>query len=79
MRRVVLAERAEQLRKELAEPEAEVARLEAAAVVLRQYVVAGGSGPVMAKDVALALGRDTTPSAWDRCAENGGSCPNAAG
>ncbi|MGW1093618.1 hypothetical protein ACWD4L_47585 [Streptomyces sp. NPDC002596] len=36
-RRVVLEERAEQLRKELAETEAEVARMEAAEVVFRQY------------------------------------------
>jgi hypothetical protein len=26
-------------------------------------IVAGGSGPVMAKDVAVALGRNTTPGA----------------
>ncbi|MBZ9640624.1 hypothetical protein [Streptomyces sp. PSKA30] len=39
-RRIVLAERVQQLRKELAETEAEVARLEAAEVVIGQSVEA---------------------------------------
>jgi hypothetical protein len=39
-RRVVLADRAEQLRKELVEIEAEVARLEAAEVVIGQFIEA---------------------------------------
>ncbi|MEU9283088.1 hypothetical protein [Streptomyces sp. NPDC048341] len=116
-RRVQLAERAELLREELAEIDAEVARLEAAEVVFGQWaeatdggrqpasivepepepervvvapgaggmllvphrvegmgvealtpeyrrimeIVAGAAGPVMAKDVALALGREDTP------------------
>ncbi|MFJ9246860.1 hypothetical protein [Streptomyces sp. NPDC101776] len=88
-RRVELAERAELLRKELAGIDAEVARLEAAEVVIGpgaggmrlvpdrtegmgaevltpEYqrimaIVAGAGGPVMAKDVAIALGRETTP------------------
>jgi hypothetical protein len=117
-RRLQLAERAELLRKELAEIDAEVGRLEAAEVVFGQWaeatdggqhpagivepepepdrvvagpgsggmrlvpdrtegtglevltpeyrrimeIVAGASGPVMAKDVATALGRETTPA-----------------
>lgn len=120
-RRVMLAERAELLRKELAEIDVEVARLEAAEVVYGQWaeatdggrrpsgivgpepepepepepvvvtpgaagmrlvpdrvdgmglealtsdyrrimeIVAGADGPVMAKDVARALGRELTP------------------
>ncbi|WP_405539579.1 hypothetical protein OG787_46535 [Streptomyces sp. NBC_00075] len=113
-RRLELAERAELLRKELAE--VEVARLEAAEMVFGQWagatdggrrpsgivepepervavgpgaggmrvvpdraegmgrealtaeyqrlmeIVAGADGPVMAKDVAVALGRETTPA-----------------
>lgn len=50
-RRVVLADRVEQLRKELAETEAEVARLEAAEVVIGQFIEAERVGeaddPVM--------------------------------
>ncbi|MER6075763.1 hypothetical protein ABT187_44810 [Streptomyces sp. NPDC001817] len=117
-RRMYLAERAELLRKELAEIEVEVARLEAAEVVFGQWaeatdggrlpsgtiepepepepvvagpgaggmrlvpdriegmgvevltpeyrrimeIVAGSDGPVMARDVAVALGRETTPA-----------------
>ncbi|MFE0276127.1 hypothetical protein ACFWZY_29145 [Streptomyces sp. NPDC058992] len=113
-----LAKRAELLRKELAEIEVEVARLEAAEVVFGQWaeatdggrqpsgiiepepepepvvagpgaggmrlvpdraegmgvevltpeyrrimeIVTGSDGPVMAKDVAVALGRETTPA-----------------
>jgi hypothetical protein len=114
-RRVQLAERAELLRKELAEIDVEVARLEAAEVVFGQWaeatdggrrssglvepepdrpvvtpgaagmrlvpdrvegmglevltaeyrrimdIVAGANKPVMAKDVAAALGRELTP------------------
>lgn len=43
-RRVVLAGRAERLREELAEIDAEVARLEAAEVVIGQFVEAEQSG-----------------------------------
>ncbi len=39
-RRIVLADRVEELRKELAETEAEVARLEAAEVVIGQFIEA---------------------------------------
>ncbi|WP_327346982.1 hypothetical protein [Streptomyces europaeiscabiei] len=112
-RRVMLAERAELLRKELAEIDAEVARLEAAEVVYGQWaeatdggrspsgivepepvvltpgaagmrlvpdrvdgmglevltsdyrriveIVTDAGGPMMAKDVARALGRELTP------------------
>ncbi|MFE4958525.1 hypothetical protein ACFRCW_31895 [Streptomyces sp. NPDC056653] len=45
-RRVVLADRAERLRKELAEIDAEVARLEAAEVVIGQFIEAERSGQV---------------------------------
>ena len=45
-RRIVLAERVEQLRKELAETEAEVARLEAAEVVIGQFIEAERAGEV---------------------------------
>ncbi|KUO15952.1 hypothetical protein [Streptomyces dysideae] len=113
-RRMRLTERAELLRKELAEIDAELGRLEAAEVVFGQWaeatdggrrpsgivepepavvthgaggmrltpdreegmgaevltpeyrrimeIVAKASGPVMAKDVALALGRENTPA-----------------
>ncbi|MGW4518737.1 hypothetical protein ACWEO4_44180 [Streptomyces sp. NPDC004393] len=54
-RRVVLADRAERLRKELAEIDAEVARLEAAEVVIGQFLEAERSGqaddPVMAAEL----------------------------
>ncbi|TKA06560.1 hypothetical protein [Actinacidiphila oryziradicis] len=43
-RRVVLAERAERLRKELAEIDAEVGRLEAAEVVIGQFIEAERNG-----------------------------------
>ncbi|PZH09239.1 hypothetical protein C1I97_15080 [Streptomyces sp. NTH33] len=50
-RRIVLADRVEQLRKELAETEAKVARLEAAEVVIGQFIEAERAGeaddPVM--------------------------------
>ncbi|MDH6123074.1 hypothetical protein [Kitasatospora sp. GAS204B] len=53
-RRVVLADRAEQLRKELAEIDIEVARLKAAEVVFGQFADAQGAGtaddPVMAEE-----------------------------
>ncbi|MFB6963435.1 hypothetical protein ACFCYB_42485 [Streptomyces sp. NPDC056309] len=51
-RRVVLADRAERLRKELAEIDAEVARLEAAEVVIGQFIEAERSG--QADDSAMA-------------------------
>jgi hypothetical protein len=54
-RRVVLADRAERLRKELAEIHAEVTRLEAAEVVIGQFIEAERSGqaddPVMAEEL----------------------------
>jgi hypothetical protein len=54
-RRVVLSDRAERLRKELAEIDAEVARLEAAEVVIGQFIEAERSGqaddPVMAEEL----------------------------
>lgn len=43
-RRIVLADRAERLRKELAEIDAEVARLEAAEVVIGQFIEAERAG-----------------------------------
>lgn len=53
-RRIVLADRAERLRKELAEIDAEVARLEAAEVVFGQFADAQRAGttddPVMAEE-----------------------------
>jgi len=51
-RRVVLADRAEQLRKELAEIDAEVARLEAAEVVFGQFADAQRAGTT--DDTAMA-------------------------
>jgi hypothetical protein len=54
-RRVVLADRAVRLRKELLEIEAEVARLEAAEVVIGQFIEADRAGladdPVMAEEL----------------------------
>lgn len=55
-RRVVLADRAERLRKELVEIDAEVARLAAAEVVMGQFIEAERAGqaddPVMAQELA---------------------------
>ncbi|MEU8888100.1 hypothetical protein [Streptomyces sp. NPDC048442] len=56
-------QRAELLRKEPAELEVEVARLEELTSEYRRImeIVTGADGPVMAKDVARALGRELTP------------------
>jgi hypothetical protein len=59
-RRVVLADRAERLRKELAEIDAEVARLEAAEVVIGQFIEAERSGQTDDPAVAEELERVTT-------------------
>ncbi|MGW6357647.1 hypothetical protein ACWFR5_21325 [Streptomyces sp. NPDC055092] len=55
----MLADRVEQLRKELAETEAEVARPEAAKVVIGQFIEAERAGE--ADDPAM----DAEPSAWE--------------
>ncbi|MBE1600773.1 hypothetical protein H4687_006902 [Streptomyces stelliscabiei] len=62
-RRVVLADRAERLRKELAEIDAEVVRLEAAEMVIGQFIEAERSGQADDPDVAEELERVTTPGA----------------
>lgn len=59
-RRVVLADRAERLRKELAEIDAEVARLEAAEVVIGQFIEAERAGEADDPAVAAELERVTT-------------------
>ncbi|MEV0538066.1 hypothetical protein [Kitasatospora sp. NPDC050463] len=59
-RRVVLADRAERLRKELPEVDAEVARLEAAEVVFGQFVDAERSGKADAPAMAEEFERVTT-------------------
>ncbi|GAA5704952.1 hypothetical protein AQJ43_31700 [Streptomyces avermitilis] len=59
-RRVVLADRAERLRKELAEIDAEVARLEAAEVVIGQFIEAEGNGQADDPAVVQELERVTT-------------------
>lgn len=59
-RRIVLAERVEQLRKELAETEAEVARLEAAEVVIGQFFEAERAGEADDAVMDAALERVTT-------------------
>ncbi|MFF4315789.1 hypothetical protein [Streptomyces sp. NPDC001507] len=58
--RVVLADRAERLRKELAEIDAEVARLEAAEVVIGQFIEAERAGEADAPAMAAELERVTT-------------------
>lgn len=58
-RRVVLADRAGRLRKELAEIDAEVARLEAAEVVIGQFIEAERSGQTEDPAVAEELERVT--------------------
>ncbi|MGW3634518.1 hypothetical protein ACWD7F_30955 [Streptomyces sp. NPDC005122] len=144
-RQVVLEERAVQLRKQLADTEAEVARLGAAEVVYQQYqedaeaghpdaaagqqaleeatggtpaalprpvgtngaagqlpiphhgpdtgttddlpadyqeimeIVAGGDGPLQAKDLARELGRDAVPAKVEPVRESCASWPSAAG
>jgi hypothetical protein len=62
-RRVVLADRAERLRKELAEIDAEVARLEAAEVVIGQFIEAERSGQAKDPVAAEELERVTTAGA----------------
>jgi hypothetical protein len=62
-RRVVLADRAERLRKELAEIDAEVARLEAAEVVIGQFIEAERSGQAEDPVAAEEVERVTTPGA----------------
>ncbi|MFF4605151.1 hypothetical protein ACFY12_20755 [Streptomyces sp. NPDC001339] len=62
-RRVVPADRAERLRKELAEIDAEVARLETAEVVIGQFIEAERSGQADDPAVAEELKQVTTPGA----------------
>ncbi|MCX5317700.1 hypothetical protein [Streptomyces sp. NBC_00154] len=65
-RRVVLADRAERLRKELAEMDAEVARLEAAEVVIWPFIEAERSRQADDRAVAEELERvTTTPGSGD--------------
>ncbi|MEV6057927.1 hypothetical protein [Streptomyces sp. NPDC052107] len=65
-RRVELADRAERLRKELAEIDAEVTRLEAAEVVIGQFIEAERSGQAGDLAVAEELERvTTTPGAGE--------------
>jgi hypothetical protein len=62
-RRAVLADRAGRLRKELAEIDAEVARLEAAEVVIGQFIEAERSGQADDPAAAGELERVTIPGA----------------
>ncbi|MGI5430847.1 hypothetical protein [Streptomyces sp. CA-179760] len=62
-RRVVLADRAERLRTELAEIDAEVVRLEAAEMVIGQFIEAERSGQADDPDVDEALERVPSPGA----------------
>ncbi|MCX4410229.1 MULTISPECIES: hypothetical protein [unclassified Streptomyces] len=66
-RRIVLAERVEQLRKELAETEAEVARLEAAEVVIGQFFEAERAGEADDAVMDAALERVTTAPGAGAC------------
>ncbi len=68
-RRVVLEERVEQLRKDLAETEAEVARLEAAEVVIRQYLADREAGHP---------GQDAWEQALEEATGGGGASAPAA-
>ncbi|MGY3205831.1 hypothetical protein [Streptomyces sp. TE5632] len=62
-RRIALADRVEQLRKELAETEAEVARPEAAEVVIGQFIEAERAGEADDPAMDAELERMTTPGA----------------
>lgn len=77
-RRVVLSERAERLRKELADTEAEVARLEAAEVVYQQYQEDADAGHPDAAAWQQAL-EEATGGESAVPARGAGATPGAAG
>jgi len=77
-RRVVLSERAEQLRKQLADTEAEVARLEAAEIVYQQYQEDVDAGHPDAAAWQQAL-EEATGGAPAVPAKGAGATPGAAG
>lgn len=77
-RRVVLEERAEQLRKQLVDTEAEVARLEAAEVVYQQYQEDADAGHPGAADWQQAL-EEATGGAPAVPAQSAGGTPGAGG
>ncbi|MER5183075.1 hypothetical protein ABT009_32770 [Streptomyces sp. NPDC002896] len=66
-RRIVLAERVEQLRKELAETEAEVARPEAAEVVIGHFIEAKRAGEADDAVMDAELERVTTAPGRAAC------------
>lgn len=77
-RRVVLEERAEQLRKQLADTEAEVARLEAAEIVYQQYQEDADAGHPDAEAWQQAL-EEATGGQPAVPAPGAGATPGAAG
>jgi hypothetical protein len=77
-RRVVLSERAEQLRKQLADTEAEVARLEMAEIVYQQYQEDAEAGHPDAAAWQQAL-EEATGGAPAAPAHSAGATPGAAG
>ncbi|WP_329157005.1 hypothetical protein OHB49_00665 [Streptomyces sp. NBC_01717] len=77
-RRVVLSERAERLRKQLADVEAEVARLEMAEIVYRQYQEDADAGHPDAAAWEQAL-EEATGGAPAVPAQSAGATPGAAG
>ncbi|GAB2836497.1 hypothetical protein ACFP51_35465 [Streptomyces pratens] len=77
-RRVVLEARAEQLRKQLADTEAEVARLEAAEIVYQQYQEDADAGHPDAAVWQQAL-EEATGGAPAVPAQSPGATPGAAG
>lgn len=77
-RRVVLEERAEQLRKQLADIEAEVARLEAAEIVYQQYQEDSDAGHPDAEAWQQAL-EEATGGEPAVPARGAGATPGAAG
>jgi hypothetical protein len=77
-RRVVLEERAERLRKQLADTEAEVARLEAAEIVYQQYQEDADAGHPDAAAWQQAL-EETTGGAPAVPARSARATPGAAG
>ncbi|MFF4052769.1 hypothetical protein ACFYZ5_39590 [Streptomyces chartreusis] len=77
-RRVVLSERAEQLRKQLADTEAEITRLEAAEIVYQQYQEDAGTGHPDAAAWQQTL-EEATGGALAVPAHSAGATPGAAG
>jgi hypothetical protein len=77
-RRVVLEQRADQLRKQLADTEAEVARLEAAEIVYQQYQEDADAGHPDAAAWQQAL-EEATGGAPAVPSQSAGATPGAAG